>query len=345
MVDGFTAKASDIQINVLYFISLALALSVSSVCILGKQWIREYQKDLSVSPCDAIRVRQARLDSLEAWKVPQIMAALPVILLVALMLFFSGLLIQLWNISDRTTAAAVTFIVSMTVLLVILTTVVPACVSTQFKRSSFAPFRSPQAWIFFLIVRRITRWYSLKFDPNAKYFSEHPPILFSWSEFDLHFLKIETEDWFDHRISSVHRALQWVVGVLRNSSEKEKSLLWCLHSKLYPQDLVESENFLRNYVLLGSNEDGSADLDRTYHDYSTHNEGTHKIDSAVGQRHAELLLRSAHRALDDESSNPQKSWDAIHFACGELWYRGIFDNYSGEDIVHRTSPHLAHFRL
>ena len=63
MVDGFTAKASDVQINVLYFISLALALSVSSVCILGKQWIREYQKDLSVSPCDAIRVRQACLDS------------------------------------------------------------------------------------------------------------------------------------------------------------------------------------------------------------------------------------------------------------------------------------------
>jgi len=101
MVNSFTPNAYDVQINVLYFISLTLALSVSSVCILGKQWIREYQRDIAVSPCDAARVRQMRFDSLQAWKVPQIMAALPVLLLIALMLFFAGLLVQLWNISDK----------------------------------------------------------------------------------------------------------------------------------------------------------------------------------------------------------------------------------------------------
>jgi len=295
-------------------------------------------KELSVMPVN-------KVDVLEAWKVPQIMAALPVILLVALMLFFSGLLIQLWNISDRTTATAVTFIVSVTVLLVILTTVVPACVSTKFKRSSFAPFRSPQAWIFFLVVRRFARWYSLKFDPTAKFLSEHPPILSSWSEFDLHFLKVETARWFEHSTSSVHRALRWVVEVLRNSNEMEKSLLWCLHSKLYPQNLAESESGLRNYVLLGPNkEDRSVNLDRAYYDYSAQNEGMHTIESAIGQRQAELLVRSAHRALD-VSSDPQKSWDAISYACDTLWHHDIFNKYSGQDIVHRTSPHPTHFHL
>ena len=97
MVNSFTPNAYDVQINVLYFVSFTLALSVSSVCILGKQWIREYQKDIAVSPCDAARVRQMRFDSLQRWKVPQIMVSLPVILLLALMLFFAGLLIQLWS--------------------------------------------------------------------------------------------------------------------------------------------------------------------------------------------------------------------------------------------------------
>ena len=344
MVEDFTAKASDIQINVLYFISLALALSVSSVCILGKQWIREYQKDVSVSACDAVRVRQARFDSLEAWKVPQIMAALPVVLLVALMLFFSGLLIQLWNVSDPTTAAAVTFVVSLTAILVIVTTVVPACISMQPRRSSFAPFRSPQAWLFFIIFRRLQRWYENLFDQYM--WGRYPRILSSWSQFDLDFLEIESETWFEHSASSVHRALRWVVEVLRDSREMERSLLWCLHSKAYPQDLVESESVLRNYVLLGSNEeDGSNNLDRAYYDYSERNERQHQTGSTIGRRKSELLLRSAHSALDDVSSKSRKSWDAIGSACQSLRWCSIFDKYSGQDIEQRTSRHLTHFHL
>jgi len=286
-------------------------------------------------------VRQARLDSLEAWKVPQIMAALPVILLVALMSFFSGLLIQLWNISDHTTAAAVTVVVSMTVLLVILTTIVPACVSTLLNRSSFAPFRSPQAWIFFLVVRRFARWYSLKFNPNARYSSEHPPILSSWSEFDLHFLKVETARWFDHNVSSVHRALRWVVEVLRNSNEMERSLFWCLHSELYPRDLVKSQGMLHNYVLLGSSaEDASDDLDSAYFNYGWQNEGRHKMKTAVRQGQAELLVRSAYFALDHVSSNSE-SWKEINGAFSKLRYCRVFVDYSGHKIVHRRTSEFT----
>ena len=315
MVEGFNAKVSDVQINVLYFISLALALSVSSVCILGKQWIREYQKDLSVSPCDAIRVRQARFDSLDRWKVPQIMAGLPVVLLVALMLFFSGLLIQLWNASDPTTGAAVTFVVSLTAILVIVTTVVPACISMHPRRSSFSPFRSPQAWLFFFIFRWIQTWYGDKHDV----WKERPPILTSWSKFDLHFLKIEIKNWFGDSIGSVHRAPRWAFEVLRNSSEMEKSLYFLLQQKLHPQRLIKSEGALQNYVLLGFNDqNGSENLDHVYHDYSVQNERRHEIDSTIEQRQAELLVRSAHRALDKVSSNPQKSWDTISYAYDQL---------------------------
>jgi len=187
MIEDFTPRAQDVYINVLYFVSLTLALSVSSVCILGKQWIREYQKDLSVSAQDAVRVRQVRFDSLEAWKVPQIMASLPVVLLAALLLFFTGLLIQLWNVINHTTAIAVSVVVALITLVVIVTTIVPALCSMQPRRTAFTPFRSPQAWIFFVVYRRLQQWYHNIFHV----YSEAPSTLASWSPFDHHFLTIE----------------------------------------------------------------------------------------------------------------------------------------------------------
>ena len=345
MVNNFTPNAYDVQINVLYFISLTLALSVSSVCILGKQWIREYQRDLSVSPCDAARVRQMRFDSLQRWKVPQIMAALPVILLIALILFFAGLLVQLWNVSDRTTAAAVLVIVALTVLLVIVTTVVPAWVSLRHDHSVFAPFRSPQAWIVFYIVRRLQHWYHpddpIWSDENIEWrgnWKAIHPILNSWAEFDLHFLKIEPQDWFEHKASSVHCVLQWVFEVLRNSSEMEKSVLWCLQ----PNNHSEDEDELARHVLLTSDDkDTFSSTHLSQYHYSVRHQGYHRIDSPVGRYQAELLLRSAHRAIDDASDDAsddlQKAWKVIEHSCNKLWWGGIFDNYSGKDIVHRTS--------
>jgi len=355
MVNSFTPNSYDVQINVLYFISLTLALSVSSVCILGKQWIREYQKDIAVSPCDAARVRQMRFDALQRWKVPQIMAALPVLLLIALMLFFAGLLVQLWNISDKTTAAAVLVVVALTVLLIIVTTTVPAWVSLRHDHSAFAPFRSPQAWIVLYVVRRLQHWYH----PNDNYLTHiltiervqnwkaTHPILNSWAEFDLHFLKIERQDWFNHERSSVHCVLRWVADVLRNSSEMEKSLLWCLQSKYHPEYLIEDEDELVRHVLRASNgEDTAGDSNRLQYEYSVRHQGYQNIGSPVGRYQAELLLRSAHRAIDDASDDTKKVSKVINHSCWALvWYHSIFNDYSDKDIVHRTSSSLHSFHL
>jgi len=353
MVSSFTPNAYAVQTNVLFFISLTLALSVSSVCILGKQWIREYQKDIAVSPCDAARVRQMRYNSLQAWKVPQIMAALPVILLIALILFFAGLLVQLWNVSDRTTAAAVFVIVALTVLLVILTTIVPACVSLRNDSSSFAPFRSPQAWIVLYIIRQLQHWYHpkgnwlkawWKNDPSKLWELNHP-ILSSWAEFDLRFLKIEPQEWFEHEVSSVHRVLRWVFEVMRNSSEMEKSLLGCLQSKHHPQGLIKDEDMLARHVLHAS---GDKDTTRNpswlQYEYSVRNKGHQDIGSPVGRYQVELLLRSAHRAIDHD--RPQNAWGMIDHLYNQLgqWH-GIFDFYSEKDILRRMSLPSHSFRL
>jgi len=342
MVNDFTPNSYDVQINTLYFISLTFALSVSSVCILGKQWIREYQKDIAVSPCDATRVRQMRFDSLQAWKVPQIIAALPVILLIALMLFFAGLLVQLWNISDHTTATAVSVIVALAVLLVIVTTTVPAYCSLRNDRTRFTPFRSPQSWIVFLSYQRFRKWCS-----EVVHIGEGPTVIpTSWAEVDLSFLKIEHKNWFEHKVSSVHRVLRWVFEVHRNSSEMEKSLLRCLQSKYHPEGLIESEDELARHVLLGSNdEEVCDDLNSVYYDYSTQNERRYDIDNPIGRYQAELLLRSAYRAIEDVSEDLQKAWEVISHSCNKLYLHGIFEKYLEQDIVHSMSPpfHFAPF--
>jgi len=278
------------------------------------------------------------------------MAALPVLLLIALMLFFAGLLVQLWNISDWTTAAAVLVIVALTVLLVIVMTVVPAWVSLRHDHFVFAPFRSPQAWIIFYVVRRLQHWYHPNDDPywsieniewRGNWKAIHP-ILNSWAEFDLHFLKIEPQDWFEHKVSPVHCVLQWVFDVLRNSSEMEKALLWCLQPKYHPEGLIEDEDELACHVLRASDDtDTPRSLNRLQCNYSVQNQGYQKIYSPVGRYQAELLLRSAHRAIDDVSDDLQKAWEVTDYSCNKLLYHGIFYNYSEKDIVYDTSP-LSH---
>jgi len=347
MISTFTPNSYDVQINVLYFVSLTLALSVSSICILGKQWIREYQKDIAVSPCDAAQVRQMHFDSLQRWKVLQIMAILPVILLVAPMLFFAGLLAQLWNVSNRTTATAVLVIVALTMLPVIFTTVVPAWVSTRLNHSAFTPFRSPQAWIVFYIVLRLQYLYHPDDDPDKawedddsrKVWKANHPVLNSWAEFDLHFLKIEPQRWFEHKISSVHCILRWVVKVLRKSSEMEKALIWCLQPMYYPFRLIEDEDALTHHVLHVSDDKGTpSNTHCSQYDHNVQNHGYQTMDSPVGRYRAELLLRSAHHEIDKGSGNSQEAWDAISYSCKKLWDCGIFYNHLEKEIMHRTSP-------
>ena len=329
MVEGFTPTTPNVYINVLYFVSLTLALSVSSVCILGKQWIREYQKDISVSARDAVRVRQARFDSLEAWKVPEIMAALPVILLTALLLFFTGLLIQLWNVVEHTTAIAVSIVVALTVFMVIVTTIVPAICSMQPRRAAFTPFRSPQAWIVFAVYRRLQQWYHSIFDV----YHEAPSSLADWSAFDIEFLKVEVEVWFEHEVGSVHQALRWVHKVLGNSSVMEKAVHWCFQKQFHPEELVPSEGHLSRYVFGSDSGEHTDNPYRLCADLSERVDGWQHIDSAVGRYQADLLVRSAHHAIEHQ----EKHWDKIFHCYKKLQLCDIFEDYSQEDIVHRAS--------
>ena len=135
----FVAKTADIAINVLWFLSLTLALMASLFSILALQWIRQYNSDLAlVTGRERAHIRQDRFDSLDRWFIPQIIMGLAVLLQAALFLFFSGLVVLLWTVNS-TVAIINTLVVAVFLAAFLVTAVIPTfCVH--------CPYKSPLAW-------------------------------------------------------------------------------------------------------------------------------------------------------------------------------------------------------
>lgn len=87
----FEPSLNDIRVNVLWFASLILSLITASFGILVKQWLREYMAVENPSPRARLRVRHVRYPELRRWRVFEIAAILPLLLQLALGLFFLGL--------------------------------------------------------------------------------------------------------------------------------------------------------------------------------------------------------------------------------------------------------------
>ncbi|KAJ1304272.1 hypothetical protein OPQ81_005432 [Rhizoctonia solani] len=93
----FKPSAAAIWVNALWFLSLALSVSVSLATMLAKQWCYSYMSGRAGQPHIQARTRQRRLEELERWKMPEILAILPVFMHLSLFLFFIGLVIHLWD--------------------------------------------------------------------------------------------------------------------------------------------------------------------------------------------------------------------------------------------------------
>ncbi|KAK0476673.1 hypothetical protein IW261DRAFT_1489514 [Armillaria novae-zelandiae] len=84
-------------VNGLWFAALACSLSTALISMLAKQWLQAYVPHVSGTLQYRSRQRQSRYMQLEAWHVPAIIDALPLLLHVALLLFFAGLIVLMWT--------------------------------------------------------------------------------------------------------------------------------------------------------------------------------------------------------------------------------------------------------
>ncbi|KAK7690877.1 hypothetical protein QCA50_005979 [Cerrena zonata] len=87
----FAPSSPIIITNVAWFGSLTISLMAASYGMLVKQWLREYLAYRDASPIARLRVRLFRYPALAEWKVFEIVAMLPLLLQIALGLFFLGL--------------------------------------------------------------------------------------------------------------------------------------------------------------------------------------------------------------------------------------------------------------
>jgi len=142
-------------ITTLWFLSLVLSLSAVLIGTLCLQWLREYQRDVPQAYSDALQNRRMRYDGLLGWRVPQIISALPLMLQVSVVLFFSGVFVLLWE-RNRVVAAVVLVPMFLSVAFLFLTTALPTFQAAYLAfrggrrtaQSTQCPYKSPQAWIF-----------------------------------------------------------------------------------------------------------------------------------------------------------------------------------------------------
>ncbi|KAF9057187.1 hypothetical protein BJ165DRAFT_1317501, partial [Panaeolus papilionaceus] len=147
-----------VRINVLLFMSLVFALGAALVGILALQWIRSYKKQELRSHQDQLSIRQGRYQGFMDWKVPQIITALPIVLQIALVLFFIGM-IEFLRSLDNVVATIVGVVVATIFTFVLFTTVAPGLyvhfvhdTQSKGKPTPIPPYCSPQSWLFYRLT-------------------------------------------------------------------------------------------------------------------------------------------------------------------------------------------------
>lgn len=88
---SFQPSPTAIRVNALWFSSLICSLSTASIAILVKQWLRAFMSHKTSSVQGRMRLRHFRHQGVVDWKVFEVAAVLPILVQVALFLFFLGL--------------------------------------------------------------------------------------------------------------------------------------------------------------------------------------------------------------------------------------------------------------
>ncbi|KAK1236395.1 hypothetical protein PQX77_000335 [Marasmius sp. AFHP31] len=184
--EKFEVSTSNLTINVLWFLSLIIALVDAVFALLCKQWIREHRRVTHTrTPGEALALRWLRHESLDWWGVPTIVACLPMLLEFALFLFLGGVL-ELLRTRHPIPFWIAVAVVGFAGLFYLGTTIIPGVSiirqalqvapklwemrtgtqnhSHHDRVSSLpptlqltCPYKSPQAWIVFSVLKAVSQ--------------------------------------------------------------------------------------------------------------------------------------------------------------------------------------------
>ncbi|KAF9528748.1 hypothetical protein CPB83DRAFT_790986 [Crepidotus variabilis] len=153
-------------------ISLSAVL-IGSVCL---QWLREYESDTRLGSKEDAALRQMKHDGFSYWRVPLIISLLPVLLQLAVGVFFWGLSEMLWGMNHTITTLNV-IIIGLVFSFVLLTTLASAAqtimVGESGARGAQVPFKSALArfitLIILLVARGTMKFLSTRFEGNQRF--------------------------------------------------------------------------------------------------------------------------------------------------------------------------------
>src|SRR5712672_3621679 len=99
----FNPSASDICVNVFWFMALTFSLLAALLAILVQQWVCKYMHVFQQysDPLKSSRLRQYLYEGCERWYMPRVAKAVPGFLHVSLFLFFLGLGDSLLKINKK----------------------------------------------------------------------------------------------------------------------------------------------------------------------------------------------------------------------------------------------------
>ncbi|KAK7693021.1 hypothetical protein QCA50_002586 [Cerrena zonata] len=132
---AFVPIRFSVLINTLWLLSLILALVTASLGILVKQWLHELMARDTQDPRRQVKLRFFREIGVQRWQVLEIAAALPLLLQLALLLFFIGLSAFFHNLNPIVTWV-VTGVMILWLIFYLFMTFAPAF-------SSQCPYKTP----------------------------------------------------------------------------------------------------------------------------------------------------------------------------------------------------------
>ncbi|PVF97760.1 hypothetical protein CPB86DRAFT_873940 [Serendipita vermifera] len=138
-------------VNSLFFTSLSCALIAALLAVLALQWVANYDMALNTSSLEKrVLQRHMRLMGIRKWKMSEIIASLPLLIFVALFLFFIGIADWLWHM-NRAISEIVIGGIGIGFLLYTITNLI-SMVNVD------APFRTPISKEMAGIIRRVIGW-------------------------------------------------------------------------------------------------------------------------------------------------------------------------------------------
>ncbi|KAL0580863.1 hypothetical protein V5O48_001155 [Marasmius crinis-equi] len=93
-----THSVTDVAVNALGYLSLALSVGTAVVSVLVKQWLQLYVAATSGNTQDRALTRQLRYSGLYKWRLPEVVGVLPLLLHLALGIFATSILVFVYDL-------------------------------------------------------------------------------------------------------------------------------------------------------------------------------------------------------------------------------------------------------